>query len=156
MLPLNLREAAYPVYKDNPLNHLNTMKKFAYIALVAIISSCGNSNDEPKSPDIPQTSDKTSTAGFDKYSESNIFSRNVKLKLSLPMQGFSLDSDGSVWYTQSSKQNMYISKAKPNKGVSPVDAVSELMTLTYCGHGTNTAIEEVGADRYVWAGCFGC
>ncbi len=155
MLPLNLREAAYPVYKDNPLNHLNTMKKFAYIALVAIISSCGNSNDEPKSPDIPQTSDKTSTAGFDKYSESNIFSRNVKLKLSLPMQGFSLDSDGSVWYTQSSKQNMYISKAKPNKGVSPVDAVSELMTLTYCGHGTNTAIEEVGADRYVWAGCFG-
>lgn len=74
------------------------------------------------------------------------------------MQGFSLDSDGSIWYTQTDgtiKQNMYISKGKPNKGTDPVNATSELMTLTYCGHGTNTAIEEVGNDRYVWVGCFG-
>lgn len=136
------------------------MKKIALLALIVAISSCGSDDPTPVNPDQGgnQTSNKASTAGFDKYTEANIFSRNVMLKVSLPMQGFNLDSDGSIWYTQtdgSTKQNMYISKGKPNKGVTPVTANSELMTLTYCGHGTNTAIEEVGNDRYVWVGCFG-
>lgn len=128
---------------------------FPIVSLALLLSACGGSNDEPKVPDTPTVTDKTSTAGFDKYSEANIFSRNVKLKISTPLQGFSLDSDGSVWYTQTSKQNMYITKAKPNKGITPMEATSDVMTLTYCGHGTNTAIEEDGADRYVWVGCFG-
>lgn len=141
---------------------IDIMKKYALLlAFAAAISSCGDPGDEPAGGgDMPgePSSDKVSTAGFEKYSEANIFSRNVKLKVSLPMQGFNLDSDGSVWYTQTdgtTKQNMYISRAKPNKGVDPVNATSELMTLTFCGHGTNTAIEEVGNDRYVWVGCFG-
>ena len=29
------------------------------------------------------------------------------------------------------------------------------MKLTYFGHGTNTALEEDGADRYLWAGAYG-
>lgn len=137
------------------------MKKYTLLlALTVVMSSCGDPGDETSGGEVIPggSSDKVSTAGFDKYTEANIFSRNVKLKVSLPMQGFNLDSDGSVWYTQTdgtTKQNMYISRAKPNKGVDPVNATSELMTLTYCGHGTNTAIEEVGSDRYVWVGCFG-
>lgn len=136
------------------------MKKIALLALVAALTACGGDDDGPTGGETggTQTSNKASTAGFDKYDESNIYSRNVKLKISLPMQGFSLDSDGNIWYTQTdgtTKQNMYISKGMPNKGTSPVNAYSDIMTLTYCGHGTNTAIEEVGSDRYVWVGCFG-
>ena len=138
------------------------MKKIFLIALTGLaMAACGDHNNEPDGGNNSggsQISDKTSTSGFDKYTEANIFSRNVKLKASLPMQGFNLDSDGSIWYTQtdnSEKQNMYISKGRPNKSADPANAYSELMTLTYCGHGTNTAIEEVGNDRYVWVGCYG-
>mgnify|MGYP001102142171 CR=1 FL=1 len=31
----------------------------------------------------------------------------------------------------------------------------DYMKLTYFGHGTNTALEEDGADRYLWAGAYG-
>lgn len=123
------------------------------------MATCGNGSDEPKpiNPDKPST-DTKSTAGFDKYTASNIFSRNVRLSQNVPMQGFSLDSDGGIWYTQTSNTNIqeiYVSKGNPNNSATPVRATSDQMKLTYFGHGTNTAVEESGNDRYIWAGCYG-
>lgn len=99
-----------------------------------------------------------STTGVDTFDESvNIFSRNTELPAKIPMQGFSIDSDGSVWYTQVSHadpHHLYVCHAQPNPGRDKVIA-DDYMTLTYFGHGTNTAIEEDGDDRWVWAGCYG-
>ena len=71
------------------------------------------------------------------------------------MQGFNLDSDGSVWYTQLSNTNqgqLNWVRAQPNKTPDVQTENKDYMKLTYFGHGTNTALEEDGADRYLWAG----
>ena len=120
--------------------------------------ACGGHDDQPKSTGGetgPVINPLASTAGLDKYNELNIFSRNVELPVKVPMQGFSLDSDGSIWYTMLYDTVLYISRGKPNKGLGVAQAKGDMMRLTYFGHGTNSAIEEDGADRYVWAGCFG-
>ena len=74
------------------------------------------------------------------------------------MQGFNLDSDGSVWYTQLSNTNqaqLNWVRAQPNKTPDVQTENKDYMKLTYFGHGTNTALEEDGADRYLWAGAYG-
>lgn len=139
------------------------LSKFLFILSVPLvfIACGGGSNDEPDGPDKPDKpggSDKVSTAGFDKYTEANIYSRNVQLSQNIPMQGFSLDSDGNIWYTlvsHGNKEEIHVTKGMPNKGTAIANASSNDMTLKYFGHGTNTAIEEDGADRYIWAGCYG-
>ena len=128
-------------------------------AMPFALTACGGDDEPGKGGSEPTgNNDKASTAGFDKYTEANIYSRNVKLPVNIPMQGFSLDTDGNIWYTLVSnvnKQEMYVSKAMPNKGTSVANATTEYMKLTYFGHGTNTAVEQDGADRYIWAGCYG-
>jgi len=148
------------IFNNNTVSyHLTIMEltKLFILAFLPFLSvSCGGDSDEPDAGPTPD--DKVSTAGFDKYTEANIFSRNVKLPVNMPMQGFSLDSDGSVWYTLVSnlkRQEMYVSRGMPNKGTAVSEATTDCMKLTYFGHGTNTAIEEDGNDRYVWAGCYG-
>ena len=143
-------------------------RKISYSALFAALfmvaaTACGKgeSGDPVNPPKPPKPGeDKSATTGIDKGFDAatNIFSRNTFLVNDTAMQGFSLDSDGSVWYTQLSSTNherLYFIKAQPNKSVSPVTANKEYMTLSYCGHGTNTAIEEKGAERYLWAGTYG-
>ena len=142
--------------------------KISYSALFAafcmvVTTACGKGESgDPVNPPTPPKpgEDRSATTGIDKEFDAatNIFSRNTFLVNDTAMQGFSLDSDGSVWYTQLSSTNperLYFIKAQPNKGVSPVTANKEYMTLSYCGHGTNTAIEEKGSDRYLWAGTYG-
>lgn len=97
-----------------------------------------------------------STTGVDKFDESNIFCRNHCLPGNYVLQGFSLDSDGTVWMTNTGpRDKVVLTHLAPN-------ALPELkrdnlgyMVFNYFGHGTNTAVEEVGDDRYFWVGCFG-
>ena len=66
--------------------------------------------------------------------------------------------DGSVWYTQLSNTNqaqLNWVRAQPNKTPDVQTENKDYMKLTYFGHGTNTALEEDGADRYLWAGAYG-
>lgn len=141
---------------------MKRMKSFwgLIVPLIVPVSLAACGGDEPGSSDAgkdkePAINATASTAGLDKYSEANIFSRNVELPVRVPMQGFSLDSDGSVWYTVLYDTELYISKGRPNKSAAVASAKTEFMKLTYFGHGTNTAIEEDGNDRYIWAGCYG-
>lgn len=142
--------------------------KISYSALFAafcmvVTTACGKGESgDPVNPPTPPKpgEDRSATTGIDKEFDAatNIFSRNTFLVNDTAMQGFSLDSDGSIWYTQLSPTNqerLYFIKAQPNKDISPVTANKEYMILTYCGHGTNTAIEEKGSERYLWAGTYG-
>lgn len=134
---------------------MNCKLLFLNLLFVALSVNCNEPNDENSKKEEPS---KQSTAGFDQYTEDNIFSRNVALSVNMPMQGFNLDSNGDVWYTMVSNINrneMFISKGKPNKTSTPKSVASDEMKLRYFGHGTNTALEEDGSDRYIWAGCYG-
>lgn len=105
--------------------------------MMLLSGSCGES--EPSSTYIyhPQTDAKASSIALDSYSEDNIYSRNVELAVNAPMQGFTIDDDGSVWYTVLYDTELYISNAAPNNDVVPKPA-KDAMKLTYFGHGTKT------------------
>ncbi|SMG12789.1 hypothetical protein [Sphingobacterium psychroaquaticum] len=110
-------------------------------------------------PAVDQTDKKSTTniSAFD--AAANIYSRNTALLGNNAMQGFNFDSDGSIWYTQSGesavKHQINLVKSAVNKNTSILTANTDFMKLSYFGHGTNTAMEEVGSDRYVWIGAYG-
>lgn len=124
---------------------------FAF-AVSGIFVSCGGS-DEPTppvdNPDIPKVS------VFDTYTAENIYSQNVKMPKTAFMQGFSIANDGTVWYTTCVGADLFISKLKPNHDKEPASSDKGYMTLSFFGHGTNSAIEECDGETYIWAGCFG-
>ena len=125
--------------------------------LQALGGGDGDGGETP-GPGKPEGPDKSSTTGIDRFDASNIFSRNTYLPDNTAMQGFNLDSDGSVWYTQLSNTNqaqLNWVRAQPNKTPDVQTENKDYMKLTYFGHGTNTALEEDGADRYLWAGAYG-
>ena len=78
--------------------------KFTLISILglSLCTACGGDGDggETPGPGKPEGPDKSSTTGIDRFDASNIFSRNTYLPDNTAMQGFNLDSDGSVWYTQ--------------------------------------------------------
>lgn len=81
-----------------------------------------------------------------------MFSRSVVLKCNSVMQCFDVGSDGMLWHIQlgaGAPELLYVMRGKPNK--SPED----YMILRWFGHGTNFAVEESGADRYIWVGSNG-
>ena len=136
--------------------------KFTLISILglSLCTACGGDGDggETPGPGKPEGPDKSSTTGIDRFDASNIFSRNTYLPDNTAMQGFNLDSDGSVWYTQLSNTNqaqLNWVRAQPNKTPDVQTENKDYMKLTYFGHGTNTALEEDGADRYLWAGAYG-
>ena len=136
--------------------------KFTLISILglSLCTACGGDGDggETPGPGKPEGPDKSSTTGIDRFDASNIFSRNTYLPANTAMQGFNLDSDGSVWYTQLSNTNqaqLNWVRAQPNKTPDVQTENKDYMKLTYFGHGTNTALEEDGADRYLWAGAYG-
>ena len=136
--------------------------KFTLISILglSLCTACGGDGDggETPGPGKPEGPDKSSTTGIDRFDASNIFSRNTYLPDNTAMQGFNLDSDGSVWYTQLSNTNqaqLNWVRAQPNKTPDMQTENKDYMKLTYFGHGTNTALEEDGADRYLWAGAYG-
>lgn len=136
------------------------ISKFIFIPLLGLFisSSCGGSEDNPIDDGGNDQPDLTSTTGIDKFTTGNIYSRNTYLPDNTAMQGFNFDSDGSIWYTQLSntqKHQLNWIKARPNQSTTVLTANTEYMKLTYFGHGTNTAIEEVGNDRYLWVGAYG-
>ena len=125
---------------------------------LALCTACGGDGDDTPGPGKPEGPDKSSTTGIDRFGAANIFSRNTYLPNNTAMQGFNLDSDGSVWYTQLSSTNqaqLNWVRAQPNKGIGVQTENKDYMKLTYFGHGTNTALEEDGTDRYLWAGAYG-
>ena len=129
--------------------------KFTLISILglSLCTACGGDGDggETPGPGKPEGPDKSSTTGIDRFDASNIFSRNTYLPDNTAMQGFNLDSDGSVWYTQLSNTNqaqLNWVRAQPNKTPDVQTENKDYMKLTYFGHGTNTALEEDGADRY--------
>lgn len=67
---------------------------------LALCTACGGDGDDTPGPGKPEGPDKSSTTGIDRFGAANIFSRNTYLPNNTAMQGFNLDSDGSVWYTQ--------------------------------------------------------
>lgn len=131
---------------------------FSAVLSLALCISCGGDKESTPNPEPGGDPDKASTTGIDKFANTNIFSRNVALQDDTAMQGFNLDSDGSIWYTQvsnSHKEQMFWGNALPNEGTTIQPASSDYMKLTYFGHGTNTALEEQGSDRWLWAGAYG-
>ena len=125
---------------------------------LALCTACGGDGDDTPGPGKPEGPDKSSTTGIVRFGAANIFSRNTYLPNNTAMQGFNLDSDGSVWYTQLSSTNqaqLNWVRAQPNKGIGVQTENKDYMKLTYFGHGTNTALEEDGTDRYLWAGAYG-
>ena len=100
--------------------------KFTLISILglSLCTACGGDGDggETPGPGKPEGPDKSSTTGIDRFDASNIFSRNTYLPDNTAMQGFNLDSDGSVWYTQLSNTNqaqLNWVRAQPNKTPSP-------------------------------------
>lgn len=146
----------------NPLSHFSFRSfiapAFLFLSLTAF-SACGGGDDEPSDPNIKPKPENPETPSapsiFDTYSADNIYSRNVRVPQTAFMQGFSIADDGSVWYTSCKGAELHISHRKVNKGVDPVSVEKDHMTLTFFGHGTNSAIEECDGEAYVWAGCYG-
>ncbi len=134
------------------------IKTFIVTGLTIAFLACGKDEATKKPNDEGgSTKDLTATTGIDKFSLDNVFSINTHLLANNVMQGFSLDSDGSVWYTQSTENKNQINwvKGQRNTNTSIYTANTEYMKLTYFGHATNTAVEEVGNDRYLWIGAYG-
>ena len=68
------------------------------------------------------------------------------------MQSFDIETDGTLWYLQlggNDPELLYVLRGAPNE--SPKD----YMMLRWFGHGTNFAVEEQGAERYIWIGSNG-
>lgn len=141
---------------------MNIPKIILHLAFCLPLIACGE--DLTEQPDAPgnggTTVDRSSTTGIDRFGKENIFSRNVILPLNTAMQGFHFDSDGSIWYIQvgtgKNKHLIYWTKG-PNAdaGTAVKEEKNACMKLAYFGHGTNTALEELGDERYLWAGTFG-
>ena len=117
--------------------------KFTLISILglSLCTACGGDGDggETPGPGKPEGPDKSSTTGIDRFDASNIFSRNTYLPDNTAMQGFNLDSDGSVWYTQLSNTNqaqLNWVRAQPNKTPDVQTENKDYMKLTYFGHGT--------------------
>lgn len=97
-----------------------------------------------------------STMGLDKFDETNIFCRNQCLPGNYVIQGFTFDSDGSVWMTNMGpRDKIVLTHVNPDSSAQLKTDNLGYMVFDYFGHGTNTAVEEVGDDRYFWVGCFG-
>ena len=73
--------------------------KFMLISILglSLCTACGGDGDDTPGPGKPEGPDKSSTTGIDRFGAANIFSRNTYLPNNTAMQGFNLDSDGSVW-----------------------------------------------------------
>lgn len=97
---------------------------------------------------------RANTMGLDKFSDTNIFSRNTSLPVRTAIQGFDFDPDGSIWYTQCDREKLYFIKSRRNPGTEILTSADDYMILSGFGHGTNCAVEAEGADRYLWSGCF--
>ena len=116
--------------------------KFTLISILglSLCTACGGDGDggETPGPGKPEGPDKSSTTGIDRFDASNIFSRNTYLPDNTAMQGFNLDSDGSVWYTQLSNTNqaqLNWVRAQPNKTPDVQTENKDYMKLTYFGTG---------------------
>ena len=79
--------------------------------------------------------------------EEIVYSKGVQLERNAVMQCFDVDSKGELYYVQiagSDAHKLHVLRGGANQ--SPAD----FMTLRWFGHGTNMAVEEQGADRYIW------
>jgi len=142
------------------MNRLKNIYPVVWISCcLFLFSNCGKSEgiDDPNGGG--QDKDVQSTTGIKDFNAAtNVYSRNTFLLDNNAMQGFNFDSDGSIWYTQSAeggnKHQVNLVKSSRNTGTSILMSNTDVMRLQYFGHATNTAIEEVGSDRYLWIGAY--
>lgn len=86
------------------------------------------------------------------FDDALVYSRSVYLQRNTIMQSFDIETDGTLWYLQlggNDPELLYVLRGAPNE--SPKD----YMMLRWFGHGTNFAVEEQGAERYIWIGSNG-
>ena len=86
------------------------------------------------------------------FDDALVYSRSVYLQRNTIMQSFDVETDGTLWYLQlggNDPELLYVLRGAPNE--SPKD----YMMLRWFGHGTNFAVEEQGAERYIWIGSNG-
>ncbi len=123
-----------------------------------LLTNCSKSQGL-EDQDGGQTKDVKSTTGITNFEAvSNIYSKNTFLLANNVIQGFNLDSDGSIWYTQTAdggnKHQVNLVKSSQNISNDILTSNTDIMRLHYFGHATNTAMEEVGTDRYLWIGAY--
>lgn len=85
-------------------------------------------------------------------SKSLIYSQSVSLVRNSVMQCFDVDSKGTIFYDQvggALAHVVFMMRALPNQ------SVFDHMQFKYVGHGTNIAVEEQGAERYIWINSIG-
>lgn len=123
-------------------------------AALLLLLSCGK---DPAGGERRPVKNYDSTTGIDQpMQESRIICRNIDLYKNTAMQGFHLDSDGkTVWYVQNYDQQLSWVKGWRDASPEVSKQNKEYMLLKYFGHGTVTALEEVGSDRYLWVGAYG-
>ncbi|MBL1407627.1 hypothetical protein [Sphingobacterium faecale] len=134
-------------------------KVYLGLVLVPLLVFCSKEKEPVRDVGGGQASDLKSTTGISEFkADINLYSINTYLLSNNAMQGFNFDSDGSIWYTQSAdgglKHQINLVKSPVNKGPDVLTSNMDVMKLHYFGHGTNTAIEEVGEDRYLWVGAY--
>src|SRR5690606_23093856 len=132
-----------------------------YLAMLCLMSmtSCSDSDTPAPSDNGGEGKDTKSTTGITTFdANKNVYSRNTALLADNVMQGFDFDSDGSIWYVQTAdggnKHQVNLVNAPRNSATTILTANTEIMRLQYFGHATNTAIEEVGNERYLWIGAY--
>ena len=88
---------------------------------------------DPNENNSNNKKDVTSTTGIDQFNTTNIYSFNTMLLDDYAMQGFDIDTDGSIWYTQSSKNKQQLNwiKASPNNTTNSVTAQTAYIKLMY-------------------------
>jgi len=82
-----------------------------------------------------------------KLNTNMLFSKGIYLVRNTVIQGFDIDSKGTIFYDQLGgglPQYVFVVRGDANKNYT------DYMQLKYFGHGTNIAVEEDGDDRYIW------
>lgn len=130
------------------------MRRNGLVFAALLLLSCGKT---PEAGEQRPVKSYDSTTGIDQpMRESQIICRNIDLYKNTAMQGFHLDSDGNtVWYVQNYDQQLSWVKGWRDASAGVSKQNKEYMLLSYFGHATNTALEEVGDDRYLWVGAYG-
>ncbi len=122
---------------------------------IAIAKKIGRTKISAKSPDgkLSATTTVLVVKAFSikplesKLASNLIFSKGIYLVRNTVIQGFDIDSNGTIFYDQLGgglPQYIFLVRGEANS------AYTDYMQLKYFGHGTNMAVEEDGADRYIW------
>ncbi|MGL4293386.1 MAG: Ig-like domain-containing protein [Bacteroidales bacterium] len=87
------------------------------------------------------------------FDDGIIYSKGVQLVRNSVIQSIDVDSKGLLYYAQIAGTDLH--NIHVIRGAANASKPADYMTFSYFGHGTNMAIEEDGADKYVWIASYG-